>query len=578
MPYDGALSDAAESMAADNVPIVIGDMQIQGGFDELPIGLCNPYTCTLTLSYGTLKTALKTRLRTKKSGDARNTFLLYSDRGAGATPTTLEFAGVQAVLAGGTLTRGDGGTTTTIELVDALHATMVATTGAQMFAAWDDTASPKAFRLYDFAFNDTKWRRSYADAGFGVSRFADGFRYATQKAIHDHIRGTMSARLKDVAGRTTATGTTVDQSFDSTDDIGNTYDWCRFAAADPAAAPTRTRAAGWLSADTIRRVTTVVDRDGATIGGLSSPADKAGWARYETAWDLHKDLFETAGLKAWYVLSIGTSSGVPFLRARWYVLPCLEPVGGSKPTYSTANALETGELSIEDEAPTIGKAEVRAVYAGKGQPTTDYVVNGGVSRADRSFNVQVNVMTNCPTTKDFASPIRESWRGTLGEVYVIVDAVNRGVMETNTIASEWYEGAFAALLKAHEDTRIHYTAADYVDATNAVSAGVTFLASIDVMVEQVGLWAGQTQALTGLPSAIVNLYATVFGRDDLAYVEITWPLNLTAGTLDDLGHVHNLTGTLATDYPEFGWGTAAKVEQTFDAVAGTVAIKYMLWK
>jgi hypothetical protein len=74
------------------------------------------------------------------------------------------------------------------------------------------------------------------------------------------------------------------------------------------------------------------------------------------------------------------------------------------------------------------------------------------------------------------------------------------------------------------------------------------------------------------------LYSTVYGRDDLAYVQITWPLALTAGPLDDLGHVHELTGALTTRYAGFGWDTAAKVEQTFDAVAGTVAIKYLLWK
>jgi hypothetical protein len=277
------------------------------------------------------------------------------------------------------------------------------------------------------------------------------------------------------------------------------------------------------------------------------------------------------------VLSIGTSSGLPFLRAQWYVLPTLEPVGGGKPLYDTGQALAVEGNDVEDEAPTIGKVEVRASYGGKNQPTTDYVVNAGVTRAERAYNVQVSVATNEPTTKTVITP---RLARSLTSVAFIHDLFARGVMETHTMCSELNDGGNPSLLRCHEDTRMHYTASAFVDATDAISGDIVAWerAGVPVLDTSYNLWVAAVQAATGLPRAVAMLYSTVYGRDQLAYVQITWPLALTAGPLDNLGHVHELTGALATRYAGFGWDTAAKVEQTFDAVAGTVAIKYLLWK
>lgn len=570
VPYDGALSDAAESMTTDNVPRVIGDLQIERSFDELPVGLCNAATCTLTLVWSALKTDLKTRLRNKRSGDARNTFLIYSNRGSG-TATTLEFVGVQATIAGGTLQRDDSGEITyEVDLVDAVYATLAATSGVQMCDAYTDESTTNYPTAWETNFGALHRSDSFQSARYEETRFSAGYRLATPNYIFGHIRKKLSERLKVIAGRTIASGVAVDeQAADYLLTLPTAFDnIARFYRQQPSTYPRASNATP-LTAANIRLIASVVDRDNNRIGGLMSEADKMGFARYESAWDFVKDYAETLCAKIYYITTVQTLSGNPYLRVQWFVLPTLEPFAGTA-NINSGRAVEVGEL--EDEAPTIGKVEVRAMYSHE-QPTTDYVINSGVTRAERSFNVQCTMFSNLPTVKEFTKAGDFKTTGIGGVRFV--DMYSKGLFETNMLME--LLGDANNPTKVHERTRLYYTNSDYVELDDVISADPPALTT-NAQREAHNLWVGEVQALTGLPRAISEFYSTVFGRDDLAYIDLTFALPTTNVDPDMLGAKCNITGTLATTMAGYGWSSGHVVATTFDGVAGTVKLRLLLWK
>lgn len=566
VPYDETLSGAVTTLS-DTVAAFIEVGAVESALDELPYGLEQPKQMSLRMALNKLPSALRTYIRTKQSGTARNLFLYWCDRGTAGVTWTLEFAGVQAKIAGTSYSKADGAMMTTVELVDALQWTMASTTMADALAAWAGSGTRHG-TYYDVRFNSIDRTEAYHDARVSATGWSDGFYTATfNDAVHA-VRTGITAKFTANAARTTnatlgATGQAADLMDGWLEMVNSCTIFYKAADALPRAVSTA------LTSNTLRIVSDVLDESLAPIGGMMQPGDKYGWAAYESVWDWLKDMCETHNAKATYLIRYAPGGGAPYLYAEWQVTPPKATHSGAAvPQLSTDKRLNEDAEVTETEA-GIGKVEVRW-ESENDKDVTEVVYNTGAARADRSFNVNL-LMHNLPTYKpDYAET---SWDNDQA------DMLSKGFFQTNIYG---YLQTTGEPWKVHEAVRFYSDASTSTLYEPAEADAPLPIGDDGNAPTNWGLWcnAVQNDATTngGMMRGLAAHLATLFGDDDVATVELKWRISdYGADVLNDaLGTVHELTGEFATDLPHLGWTTACVVAVTADHANNEATIKYIL--
>lgn len=566
MPYDNNLSAATTTLPAGSV-LSVGAHDY--AFDEVPVGLAGPHTLKVKLNFSVLPSALQTYLRNKVSGNARNTFLFYTNRGSGST-YTLEFCGVQASIASAVyVTEPSGDVSVEYDLVDGLYHAAVTLTGSDCF-----------YQAGAVAPSDTTNRRFVFDVGFPSDAYGDIYSEVDVAGIASHVqvttfadamnnvlRGSITDRLVARVTRTAnASAAAVDEAFDPDQAWANVATTaCTFYKA--ADSTTRTTGAS-LSGSSILLASHIYN--GSTWnGGLFHPQDKYGWAQAGSTWDVMKDLCETFAVKATYYPVYNAGGGSPYISWTWNVKQMRQQSGGTA-TLDLGDALNFPDVG-EGEV-SIGKSEVRYETENGDKLDKTELVAQTLSRSDRSFNVEP-IMHNNPVTKLAAR------RGKDGGDYT--DFYTLGFYHTNTIL---YEATGGALTKAHETTRVYYgpDVSDYIEATSAASQTVEGLneeytaASEKALLGVHQAWCNEVQANAGLPKALASMYQRVLGAEFIANYEAEWPITLGSEVLPvSLGRVHNVTGTLPTALSHLPFDMSVVTGVSCDWSTGRSTITYV---
>lgn len=565
IPYDANLSDAdvrTFTVNPSDYPLRSVDT-IEGSFKDVPLGLCEPQRWGFTLAWEVLRSELKTYLRARTNGTGRNVFLLYSDRGTGGATYTLEFAGVQPQLGGGKWTSEEYGLGFSVELVDIVHGTMAAMTGQQLI---DGTASyfgtAKQPVLWEVNFGSVDRSDAYQSARYEHTKFTSGFELMTWAYFWQAITESMGAAVAAAVNRrAVALPAAWWDSLSGYASIATNV--IRFFSA---AADTAPRAVGsMLDKDSLCLISRVFTPSGKVVGGRLSPHDNFSIASYSSAWDWLRDIVEVSCAKVSYVVSVNAGGGNPYLEVTHRALPIFDD--GTSIYASTDDALDFSEITEIDPV-SIGRAEVRVTYAGDGN-LTDYEVNTGVVRTDRSFTIRCEQLNNLPSV---LPDVRES-QDDNGLGYRYIDAVSNGLLETNLVCS------FASSVpqRCHEKVRIYYTATGYVEVDDTISSKPPALVTA-AMKEAYALWAKEVQSLTGLPNAHTAFLVETLGRSKSAGVAITWRLDYLASraNLSALGERMILSGDLCTELSDLAWGEAFVTAVSIDIIAGTCKMTLML--
>lgn len=566
MPYDTNLSASTTTLPAGAI-ISVGPHEF--GFDEVPVGLAGPHSLNVKLNFSVLPSSLQTYLRNKVSGDARNTFLFFTNRGSGST-YTLEFCGVQAQIASAVyVTEPSGDVSVEYDLVDGLYHSAVTLTGSDCFyqngaVAPSDTTNRRF--VFDVGFPSTSYGDVYSEVD--VAGIASHVQVTTMAdAMNNILRGTVTDRLVTRVTRTAnATADAVDYAFDPDQAWQNVANIaCTFYKA--AESITRTTGATLTSSSIL--LASHVYNGSTWTGGLFHPQDKYGWAQAGSTWDVMKDLCETFAAKATYYPVYNAGGGSPYISWTWNIQQMRKQSGGTA-TLDLGDALNFPDVG-EGEA-SIGKAEVRYETENGDKLDKTEIVEQTLSRSDRSFNVEP-IMHNNPVTKLAARRAKDGPG--------ITDFYTLGFYHTNTIL---YLASDGALTKAHETTRVYYgpDVSDYIEASTAVSQTVEGLADEYTAASEKALlgvhqaWCNEVQANAGLPKALATFYRTVLGAEFVVNYEAEWPITQGSEVLPaSLGRVHNVTGTLPTALSHLPFDLSVATSVSCDWQTGKSMVQYL---
>lgn len=573
MPY-GNLLNASVVTLEGNAANLIEIGAISSAFDKLPYGLQNPPEMTIKLAISNLPSALQTALRNKVGlvGD-RNLFMLFSDRGTNGATYTLEFCGVQAKIAGTTYSKEAGAWLTSIDLVDALYFTMTQVRMSEIennsyaattpYTVLYDVGFPSAARtdvFHSARAEDTGWTRDF---------FAD-----TWNEVVGEVRTDISYYLSILACRTSNTTGVVDIIADLTGDMadywGNTVDMYQCSATYPRTATTA------LDGNSARMVSRIREKDGnAVVGGMVSSRDKFSWARYETAWDWIKDLSETFNAKASYYPVYYAGGGNPYIAYAWNVKPVLtDPISAGR-TLPFESALSWPEINETEEG--IGKSETRTEAGDK--DVKQWIVNAGVSRADKQFTAQLWV-TNSPTVVDSFKVGNDEVNGVdQAELY------SKGIFQTNRII---YESG-GQIFKAHEDVRLYksatvsvlYQAIDPSTSNNLSEEPPTFGGdeAQGVALQKYQLWANAVQSYGCLPYALAKHITNLFGNDNITSFQIEYRITdfPTKVLNENLGAVYDFSASdVASELSHLQWDQGVVTAIEADHMKNTAKLTIML--
>lgn len=560
VPYDADYDDTVTHIsAADANMIDVGE--ITESLDELPIGLMTPSSMTVTFVLNRLPADLQTYIRTKQSGSARNTFILSTDAGSPGGDEIL-FCGVQSKISSTTYNRENGEYFVEVELVDALQWVMSTSkpSDSTTWTEWTPSGSSYPFVIeYRGQDDDGYYDSLYDPSASGVGNLQHYFHSwnATMDKIGDVINTEATTRA--------LRGTTLVNAFDrnsvwkGTQALSQTvfYDQNEVSDASPrvrGAALTNSTA---LLCTHIRGIfgeptgtTPPIRFVEQTLGGLTASADKYGWTKYESWWDLFKDLCETLFLKATYTYT--RTSG---LSVAWTIAPVISTSQGSIAFDTSLDQPETTETEN-----AIGKAEVRWESEYGDDDVLEYVVNADVSRADRSFNVQAMMHNNV-----IFKPIRDKKSGSFGDDMV----AEAGLLHTNMIFfADGGSGQWRT--KAHENVRIFWGsgASDYFDYNESTISGRP-----PKNRDEHPIWVVANQQVNGLPYALAQSYASLFGQDDIA--TCTLRFKITDG-IRRVGRRYAITGGITTDIPHLAWGNAVATEVKTNVKDGSQTITFTL--
>lgn len=569
VPYDDQIDRWTVCTAFDADATVLSVGPIESGYNGLPYGIQNPTTCVLDVVLSNLPSALQQYIRNKKNGSgktAMNLFLIFSDRGTNGVTYTLEFCGVQSKIGSSTFKKESGKYVTSIELVDAMHFAMVMYGMDFLANSTFPTSAGRADRLYDVNFFGLDRSDSKHESTLERTGWANGFSGQSWADYMFVTREWVSFVLQSLATRTAnVTDTTVladSGSYLQTNFIGNTVKFYRPATTYPRVKSTA------LDKDTLKLAAKVYDESLNVIGGMASTADKYAFARYESVWDWFVDITETMNAKASYRPVWNDPTGNPYVSWTWYIQPPTKAISGSAKTLNLDGALEQPEIVETEQG--IGKTEVQIET--EGSDVKAWVVNSGVSRADRQFTLRCKI-NNAPTTKP------DYQVGGQGDA-TIGDADSVGFFQTNTL----YYDESGTVLKVHETVGLTADGTAWTDYTTSDGVNIigdtppTFTGSDDGL-QEFNLWVQATQRYGCLPYSLAKHITAVFGSDYIATFDVDVRItdNPSKVLNENLGELFDLSAsTIATDLPQYNWSNAVLLGVKADHAKNTSTLTFML--
>lgn len=509
--------DYASNMSASVTTIPVGGIievgAIEQEFDDIPVGMVKGATWSVTFNMSRLSTTLQTYLDYGEgAGEARNCFILYSDRGTGGTVTdNVEFCGVQADAAGTTYKTADNGDLlATFELIDAVSYTLTTTSGADVFSGNNASDSTNRNFAYHVAFSGTDTSEFYEQT---EDSDAEYFRVSGWTDIASVMRtGLTNAYTTKTARTAIGTTTAFDNASMFDDLLTTTATWYKSSATTP-------RAAGAaLTKSELRFITNVLDSGGATIGGLYFDGDEVSFAAVESMADLLRDICETVGAKVWYKFAYNAGGGSPYISVEWRIAQAGDNPGfalsGSEATVSVLASLEPVEYVKGEHAVTVGETSIKVF----GDKVTDkFRVNIGSARGSRSFNVADLPVHNCLVPLPDARVARDDTS--------LFDIFSVGVFHTNMV---FYLDANGAPVKAHEKTRIYQDGTNYVEYDPAEAANAPVLTGEDVVTYKT--WASSVNETGGIGYTLAQYYAQTFNSRHITTFDV---VIRTANTMTD---------------------------------------------
>lgn len=567
VPYDGTMGDA---IGAGNISLVdvttVEITGLEGGFDELPYGLQKEIQCQIKLVYSNLPADMQTRIRNKASGDRRNLWMLWSDRGTGGS-LVLEYAGTTAKIGGTTYARQSGLYTTTIDLVDVVYDAM-SSLPMETVCTGILNASGISYNNWTFLADVV---RSADKTWLGEVPIAYVFKIFTlnhsafMEAIVEQISNHWNARTNYWVG----SSATYDISMDYTDEWGDGLLNCATYYEQPlteertAVTPIATA----LGLHWLARLSYDFSNE-EVRGGLLFAQDEYSWASYESAWDWLKDFCESHNIKAKYKIEYDSSG--PFLKVKWYMIPPLAPLvyptDAPDATIDLDRSTDDGlsELAEGVDGGAIGKAETR-YEAQWDKAKSEVVINGDVTRASRSYNVDLITSTNATFGQYYTG-------GIVGTTPILKDNFIR---QTNRLL---YSTAGDYAGRVHETVTLKVDANVGNDVTYSTTASAnppTINAPNSVEWQ---IWLQNLQAQSGLGYAIASHLVAMFGSEGVATIDAEFPLSYIGadGLFDAIGAVHELTGSMPTAFPHIGWSRAVVTNVSIDIAKGTSTLTYLM--
>jgi len=565
LPYDETLAGSVTTMGAGSV-VEIGDMEMS--FDELPVGLMDAPTMSVTLNWNRIPSALKTRLQNVTSGNDRNIFLFFTDRGTNEATYYLEFCGTQANedSADYDLVNSDDVSiaeyVVKYDLVDCMHHILSSYAGSSVFDASlytpsDGTKHQAAYEYktgtahnYDVALNSTA---QY----FNVSSWS-------------HIMARMRTALSNVLNGDYARTTNATELSDA-DGVDRTLEWDTLVTTGAtffARTVSSNTAGTQLDEDTTYLVTHVVASDGTVVGGLWDNSDEYGWYQVSALIDLMRDLCETLAVKASYYPEYVTDAGGDYIRYTWNVAA----VGDSTDAFTSALAVDleraTDISTTREGAATIQKAETRYDLNSSryNYDVTEHVAINQRSRSTRSWNFEP-VVHNTPSYKPTVKGNNKLFES--------------GLYQTNRLCNL----TSGLVMKAHEETVVNLSNLSAIAYTSSFSDGrpdFTGLSDGDPIADNetqnaiYTAWLNEAQ-LASSPCAVANAMLQAFGSRFQSTVEATYPLSYSNNVRPHrFGYVHNLSNGPQSEFTHLPWSRAAIVGMTVNWTEGTNTIAYVL--
>ena len=567
LPPDADLSDAITALDAG---IVMEVGPVEKGSDELPIGIMDAPTMSLTLNYSRCPTALQTNLRNKVDGGDYNAFLFWTDRGTDGGSYTLEFIGTHDNIESTDYDIHESGDyIVTYELIDCLHFVMANTSGATCFTGKSPQATTRYRSLYEVAYNDgtgviSDWglRSNTPDDNTGYFCLSS-WAYCMQQVYEALTLELWSNFCRSTNVGATATTIAADFGLDLKEILTSGV---IYYGVDNTTT-TRTKGAA-LDATTAKLITHVYDSDNTLIGGMFSPLDEYGWAQATSVIDLMRDWCESHGVKATYQPAYVADGSGDYIKYTWRISAPgdYDNIPTAAPTIDLDSATEIH--SISEGGSAIAKTEVRYdLNSARYQyDITEYVATNSRSRSSRSWNTEP-IVHNVMSYKPFVA------RSGVG-------AYERGIYQTNIIV----DNAEGIACKAHESTRVIKSkeASSYQDTTFTenmpIALGTRDMSVADNKTNNARLAAYvNTAQMACSPAALAEAVLSMFSSPYQTVIEVTYPLTYSANVRPEMfGTKHSLTNGPVDVLTHLIWTRAIITHMSTDFTAGTNTITYLL--
>ena len=584
LPYNETLSGTVVEQPPYGI-ITIGEHASE--FDDLPFGLQKPQTLKIELDWEGLSSDVRTLLSTARGTNpfgnaARNTWLLFSDRGTNSATYTLEFAGVEDNVDALDLEPTETGYTYNAELVDVAYYNLKTMTGYNVFFGYE----PGDTIPYDEVFdsletggvnpkdNQTTIIPRLVNMS-GAKQGGPGYFYAYASSF-EHVmrffRKSCGNYFNLIDGRASAWASLQGANFDVGDDLRTLIETAATFYEQSTTAP---RSAGSaLTASTAKLVTHISETIESSaaytdiLGGMVSRSDKLSIGREDiSAWDILKRLAETMGVKLSYSFGYDnttyTSPTRPFITVKWNVRRIASPTTNantsSTPDYnvSLTNALSRPSISVRGNNVLKGEARIEGFSE---DDVTEWARIKSGTEASRSINVEP-LLHNLPTYKDKAvSGI--GW-------------LRNGLLQTNIVVTRY--GTTEKLLKAHETTRVYWgpSGTDYFEVSTSASAELPQITNPALY----KLTLAERQIRSCLPYALVVFYSKVFAEEDSASIELDFDIrNSVAHLPQSLGAIVSFTGGAADTFTSLPWTKAICTSIVTNWLEGTATAKYYLFE
>jgi hypothetical protein len=583
LPYNETLSGTVVEQPPYGI-ITIGEHASE--FDDLPFGLQKPQTLKIELDWEGLSSDVRTLLSTARGTNpfgnaARNTWLLFSDRGTNSATWTLEFAGVEDNVDALDLEPTETGYTYNAELVDVAYYNLKTMTGANVFFGYTPEDATPYREVFDSLETGGTKPKDNQTSLVNIPQLISFYSGITDQTLafrssFEHVarwfRKVCGNYFNLIDGRASAWATLQGSNFDVGDDLRTLIETAATFYEQSTTAP---RSAGSALTKTTAHLTTHISAttDAAlaydtALGGIASTGDKLAWGREDlSAWDILKRLAETMGVKLSYSFGYDnttyTSPTRPFITVKWNVRRIASPITNantsSTPDYNVSLSTALSRPSISVRGNNVLKAEAR-IEGFSDDDVTEWARIKSGTEASRSINAEP-ILNNMPTYK----PRADSGIGW-----------NRiGYLQTNNIVTRY--GTTDQLLKAHETTRVYWgpSGTDYFEVSTPASAELPQITNPALY----KLTLAERQIRSCLPYALVVFYSKIFAEEDSASIELDFDIrNSVAHLPQSLGAIVSFTGGAADTFTSLPWTKAICTSIVTNWLEGTATAKYYLFE